>query len=158
VWNHPIGYGCCTSPVVAQGAVYIGGGADHDLHALDAATGAELWSFETVIVASSPAVANGVVYVGSNDDNLYALDSATGAGLWSFSVPYPESATVAHGVAYFGGWDMDGGLYAVDAATGAFLFYYSQPRWVGAAPAVVDGRVYVSASNGNVYCLDLTGP
>jgi len=34
-------------------------------------------------VNSSPAVANGVVYVGSINDNVYALNAATGAKLWS---------------------------------------------------------------------------
>ena len=37
------------------------------------------------IVVSSPAVANGVVYVGSFDGNIYALNAATGATLWSYS-------------------------------------------------------------------------
>jgi outer membrane protein assembly factor BamB len=49
------------------------------VYALDAATGAELWSFITALgwaVMSSPAVANGVVYVGSLDNNLYALGLA----------------------------------------------------------------------------------
>ena len=39
-------------------------------------------------VASSPAVANGVVYVGSFDGNVYALNASTGALLWS----YPPAA------------------------------------------------------------------
>ena len=33
--------------------------------------------------SSSPAVVNGVVYVGSNDENVYALNASTGAKLWS---------------------------------------------------------------------------
>src|ERR1700680_3736223 len=33
---------------------------------------------------SSPAGANGVVYVGSNDHNVYALNARTGALLWSY--------------------------------------------------------------------------
>jgi hypothetical protein len=32
-----------------------------------------------------PAVANGVVYVGSGDGNLYALKGSTGAKLWSYA-------------------------------------------------------------------------
>jgi outer membrane protein assembly factor BamB len=36
-------------------------------------------------VDSSPAVANGVVYVGSYDTNIYALDARTGAKLWSYT-------------------------------------------------------------------------
>ena len=42
------------------------------------------WSYGTDgSVASSPAVANGVVYVGADDGNLYALNAHTGEILWS---------------------------------------------------------------------------
>src|ERR1017187_6945304 len=34
---------------------------------------------------SSPAVVNGVVYVGSYDNNVYALNAGTGAMLWQFT-------------------------------------------------------------------------
>jgi outer membrane protein assembly factor BamB len=52
------------------------------VYALKAATGAKLWSYSTrLVVDSSPAVANGVVYIGSEDDNLYALNASTGAKL-----------------------------------------------------------------------------
>jgi outer membrane protein assembly factor BamB len=40
----------------------------------DASTGAKLWSYPAgVIEYSSPAVVNGVVYVGSGDGNVYAF-------------------------------------------------------------------------------------
>jgi hypothetical protein len=43
------------------------------------------WSFTTAgAVSSSPAVANGVVYVGSLDYHVHALKARTGAELWSF--------------------------------------------------------------------------
>ena len=55
------------------------------MYALHARTGASLWSYTTGdYVASSPAVANGVVYVGSWDGNLYVLNASTGALLWSY--------------------------------------------------------------------------
>jgi outer membrane protein assembly factor BamB len=44
------------------------------VYALEASTGALLWSYATGgMVESSPAVANGVVYVGSDDGNVYAF-------------------------------------------------------------------------------------
>ena len=50
------------------------GSYDADLYALNASTGALLWKYATgQYVYSSPAVANGVVYVGSFDNNLYAF-------------------------------------------------------------------------------------
>jgi len=36
-------------------------------------------------VDSSPAVSNGVVYVGSFDNNVYALYASTGAKVWSLA-------------------------------------------------------------------------
>ena len=61
---------------------------------------------------SSPAVANGVVYVGSIDDNVYALNAATGAKLWGYTTgSYVDSSpAVANGVVYVGSYDHN--LYA----------------------------------------------
>jgi outer membrane protein assembly factor BamB len=65
--------------------VYLGSG-DGNVYALNASTGAKLWSYTTgSSVTSSPAVANGVVYVGSDDYNVYALNAKTGAKLWSYT-------------------------------------------------------------------------
>ena len=51
-----------------------------------------------------PAVANGVVYVGSNSDKLYALNASTGAKLWAFNTGSSSATTpvVANGVVYVG--------------------------------------------------------
>ena len=73
---------------------------------------------------SSPAVANGVVYFGSDDSWLYALDATTGAKLWSFEAGYSydavqSSPSVVNGVVYVGGRDFN--VYALNASTGAML-------------------------------------
>jgi outer membrane protein assembly factor BamB len=61
-----------SSPAVVNWVVYIGS-YDFNVYALDAMTGAKLWSYPTgSYVESSPAVANGVVYFGSEDFNVYA--------------------------------------------------------------------------------------
>jgi glucose dehydrogenase len=71
-------FGFTSSPAVANGVVYVGSD-DHNVYALNANTGAQLWSYSTGgNVDSSPAVANGVVYVGSDDHNVYALNARTG--------------------------------------------------------------------------------
>lgn len=47
---------------------------DFNVRALNASTGALLWQYKTgSAVYSSPAVANGMVYVASFDSNLYAF-------------------------------------------------------------------------------------
>ena len=51
-----------------------------------------------------PAVANGVVYFGSKDNNLYALNAGTGLLLWKYTTGGEvfSSPAVANGVVYFG--------------------------------------------------------
>ena len=141
-----------SSPAIVNGVVYFGSD-DNKVYALNANTGAKLWSFTTGnTVRSSPAVANGIVYIGSDDNNLYALDANTGAKLWSYSTGNLvfSSPTVAGGIVYI--ISADGYLYALDANTGVKL--WSDPRGGGgSSPAVVDGVVYV-ASEFDVYALN----
>jgi PGF-CTERM protein len=64
------------------------------------------------MVLSSPAVVNGVVYVGSDDNNLYALNASTGAKLWSYRTALWVEANpaITNGVVYVG--SDDGNVYA----------------------------------------------
>lgn len=79
-------------------------------------------------VHSSPTVADGVVYVGSGDDNLYALNAATGSQIWSYNTSaYVESSpAIVNSVVYVGSYDGD--VYALNAATGAFSWSYNIAR------------------------------
>ena len=64
---------------------YTSGSDDDYVYALNAATGAKIWSYATgSAVEDSPAVASGVVYIGSDNDYVYALNASTGSKLWSF--------------------------------------------------------------------------
>jgi outer membrane protein assembly factor BamB len=149
-WRFPASVSSSTA--VANGVVYAGSDDGH-VYALNAATGAKLWSFRTAgVVVSSPAVANGVVYVGSFD-NLYALNAATGAGLWSFRAgPVVSSPAVAGGVVYFG--DALDNVYALNAATGTRLWSFRAGSSVNSSPAVAGGVVYIGSDDHNVYALD----
>jgi outer membrane protein assembly factor BamB len=84
-----------------------------------AATGAELWSTPTgSSIDSSPAVANGVIYVGSWDGNVYAFDAASGAKLWTGAIGdvVISSPAVANGMVYVGSWDGNLHAYALAGA------------------------------------------
>ena len=81
------------------------------MYALSAANGALLWKYTTgSIILSSPIVANGVVYIGSSDNNLYALDAVAGTLLWKYPALAVSVPAVADGVVYVG-------------ATGLFAFH-----------------------------------
>src|ERR1019366_7493367 len=99
-----------------NGMVYVGSlgsrGYPYKVGALNASTGVLLWSYGTGGWAATPAVANGVVYVGSFDKNLYALNAGTGALLWNYTTGsyIQDSPAVANGVVYIGSYD--GTIYA----------------------------------------------
>ena len=146
-----------SSPVVANGVVYIGNYISDDnhsgaLYALNATTGALVWKYTGGGITSSPAVANGVVYVGTWDQNVYAFNASTGALLWKYRTGYlvESSPAVANGVVYVGSDDHN--LYALNATTGALLWKYSGT--VG-SPAVANGVVYIGSS-GSLYALNVS--
>jgi outer membrane protein assembly factor BamB len=92
---------------------------------------------------SSPAVANGIVYVGSLDHHLYAFNATTGKQLWASgtSEDVMSSPAVGHGVVYVD--SRFGGLYAFDAQNGSELWHKSIDGENYSSPVVVHGVVYV---------------
>jgi outer membrane protein assembly factor BamB len=89
---------------------------------LNALSGAVVWSYTTgALVESSPAVANGLVYVGSNDHEVYALDAASGAVAWSFTTgdDVESSPIVDDGTVYVGSDDGSIDAFALSGLNGA---------------------------------------
>jgi outer membrane protein assembly factor BamB len=141
------------------------------------------WAFATKgAIVSSPAVANGVVYVGSADGGLCAVDAATGKLRWRFDAhgDVNSSPTVDGNTVYL--VSLDGNLYAVDAATGKQRWSFAtqgEHRFTAAgvlgarpsaelmpdpwdfylsSPTVVAGVVYFGSGDGHIYAVDaLTG-
>ncbi|MGF3523072.1 MAG: PQQ-binding-like beta-propeller repeat protein, partial [Candidatus Bathyarchaeia archaeon] len=110
------------------------------------------WAFKTDgQVASSPAVAGGMVYFGSSDDKLYALDASTGEVKWVFFTggDAASSPAVADGVVLAGSYD--GKLYAVDALSGVLLWSYQTGDWVISSPAIAENKVFVGSYDHAVY-------
>ena len=107
-------------------------------------------------VISSPAMVNGVVYIGSTDMNghVYALRASTGAKLWSAITTRTvvSSPAVANGVVYVGSFDDL--VYAFDASTGAGLWGTDLGDLVVSSPTVANGVVYVGALTGCLSALN----
>jgi outer membrane protein assembly factor BamB len=128
----------------------------------------KLWSFLTGgSIFSSPAVANGVVYVGSEDGNLYAFPATCSAPcgpLWSSRINttgdhhVDSSPAVANGVVYIG--SDNGSLYTFRATSTCdtpcrpLLVYPPVGSQIWASPTVADKIVYVGAWNGALYAFD----
>jgi outer membrane protein assembly factor BamB len=102
-------------------------------NALKASPGSKIWSYPAGPVSTSPTVADGVVYVGSEGGIVYALNASSGAKIWSYATgdgcetgeecdPIASSAAVVNGRVYVG--SLYGNLYALRAATGGPLWRY----------------------------------
>ncbi|MHB8600525.1 MAG: outer membrane protein assembly factor BamB family protein [Ktedonobacteraceae bacterium] len=81
--------------------------------------------------------ANGIAYVGSDNDTLYALKSSNGSVQWHYNAGSAvEVATVASGVVYaYAG----SSLYSLNAASGALLWQHQMKRNI--AGVIVTGSV-----------------
>ena len=122
--------------------------------ASDSQPGELLWRFPTRgSVNSSPTLADGVLYFGSDDDYVYAVSVDTGRLSWRYRTggDVDSSPTVAAGIVYVG--SDDNYLYALNANTGELLWRYETGGNVGSSPVVMAGVVYVSSSDGYLYAL-----
>jgi len=137
------------------------------------------WQFKTQgAIVSSPAIANGIVYIGSSDGALYAVDQTSGQQKWKAQTrgPIASSPAVADGLVFF--LSFDGGFYCLDANTGARKWRYATTferrfeakRLHGSTPSeqtvpdahdvflssplIFNGRIYFGSSDGNIYALE----
>ncbi len=142
---------------VSDGVLYAPNGSV--LNAYNAATGQIRWSAPLAASDSSPAVANGIVYVGSADHHLYAFDARTGAVRWSAATGaiIRASPAVANGVVYITSMDPDGSAYAFDAVSGALLWSKALGVWIMASPAVANGLLYISTGDGRMLAFGVPG-
>ena len=169
-----------STPCLAGGKLYIGEGFHDDknckVYCIDAESGQEVWRFQTGgQTESSPAVANGKVYVGAGNEGVYCLDAKTGAKVWRY--PHDESTAVTRAaykvrIQRFGGGmrvignrlycgtgvdrnqkDDKGetAAFCFDADTGKLLWKTPVPYPVWSTPVVKDGFVYITTGNGDVF-------
>ncbi len=108
-----------------------------------------LWRFTTSgPVTGTPAIADGIVYIGSYDGSLYALDAGTGKRRWAYAteakaferdmkVPLgiSGSALVSGDLVIVG--DADAVVHAMDRVTG-------EPVWQTSVEAAPNGSIWSS--------------
>ena len=186
IWHYGTQGAVSSSPAAWNGEVFFSS-TDGSVYALDATNGTLRWRFRTAgehrfeargihgikpkdrlmadpfdLFISSPAIANGVLYIGSGDHNVYALHAKSGSLLWKFQTGDVVHATpaVADGLVYIGSWDRN--FYALDAATGAVRWKFltgddqaihNQVGIQGSA-AVANGIVYFGCRDSHLYALD----
>lgn len=162
-----------SAPIISNGMLYIRYNNGR-LYAIDLKLDREMWNylgFEQITVADDIFYYFG--YSGfapppllpSSSPALYAVDALTGQGLWRFDAfTFPSATIVADGVIYFSGEALTSpsveapppitSLYAVDTKTGEKLWQFMVEDVVLSGPAIADGTVYVTGSDGYFYAVD----
>jgi outer membrane protein assembly factor BamB len=138
----------------SSGRLYYGSN-DGKVYALDAATGAQVWTFATGDkIWATPVIDNGVVYVGSFDNKLYALSAVDGRELWHFEASgvFIAAPVIAVDTVFVG--SLDRNLYSLDKNTGAKKWQFTGEKWFWASPLLVGSNLYAANTDGKVYVVD----
>jgi len=154
-WRTDLANVVFSTPVVAGGLAYVTQGDEID--ALDVGTGTQVWSYTTDDgVFGTPAVDNGIVYVGSEDGFLYALGASDGHYIWRYYAggAVDSSPLVDGGVVYVGSGG--GFVDAVGASDGHFIWTFETGGPVQSSPSIAGGVVYVGSEDDNLYALKAT--
>ena len=122
-----------------------------------------LWKFHTEnMVRSTPAVVDGLVYVGSNDHHLYALDEATGKLRWAFMSRggVASSPLVSDGRIWF--TDASNTIYSLDSGTGRLIWKVATGPdlpvvggwdFYQSSATIADGILFIGSGDGRLYAL-----
>ena len=161
-WRTRFGGAVDRAPTVVNGTAYVPT-TDGVLHALDRASGTELWSVDVGASPRPPTVANGTAYVTASNNRVYAFDVESGDLQWSYNtgdkgisqaIVYEDSVYVTTRVG--DSYDTDeGAVYALDPETGQREWHQefgNQP--IDSPPVVTDTTVYVATQKGEVRALD----
>lgn len=154
-WHFRTGNSIISSPVVADGKVYVGNRAGK-VYCFDTYTGEKIWEFQTGgWVDSSPCIYEGVVYFGSRDGKLYALDTSTLVVKWTHSAGgmICSSPIVFENYIYFAVGYPEKKIVCL-TTDGQFKWSFNTGQYAYSSPAVSKGKVYIGANDGKIYCLD----
>jgi hypothetical protein len=115
-----------------------------------------LWRFACEDeVRSSPAVHNGVVYVGAYDHNVYAINAENGKFLWKYATGggIASSPCVYEGRLFVGSADRI--LYAINAETGRISWTCPTKGGVWSSPRAAFDHVFFGSDDCRLYAVNV---
>lgn len=167
LWSRPLGALSASSPAVSSNTVYttiLSRSPDSQsgrVVAMNSANGHIRWSRDLPSrCESSPLLADGKLFFGSENGTVYALSARNGNVLWTYHAAgaVKASPSLSNGVLYFG--DYAGDLQAVRESNGYRLWVSgSGGALLGSGQfystaTVVYGRVFLGNTDGRIYAYD----
>ena len=169
LWTFLAGGALRARPTIAGGDVFLQAD-DGFLYRLNAATGQQRWRVRLQppverlpsskegsrydFRASAVTLADGRLYVGTDDGHLLAVKPEDGSRVWTFSAygSVVSAPIVESGRVYFGSFD--GHVYALDAPSGALLWNHDTGSAVTSTPALHENRVIIGSRSYDLDALD----
>ncbi|MFQ3593319.1 MAG: PQQ-binding-like beta-propeller repeat protein [Gemmataceae bacterium] len=149
-----------STPVIAEGMLYIGEGLHQDdqcrLYAIDAATGVKKGEYATAShTEATPVVVGERLYQGAGDDGLHCIRRSDLTKLWNFPGFHIDTGPVVVGDAVYIGSGIgdafkETALFRLDAQTGKRVWRVATDLPVWTEVAVVGERVFVGMGNGRL--------
>lgn len=154
LWSRPLDSSIWGAPTAGNDLVYVS--EEYDLRAVAPEDGRTQWTLlDDGFVVGSPALADETLYVQAGESldamKLVAVDATTGDVHWRRSIGRPEASPCVVDETVYLGAGSD--LLAVNAADGEVLWSMSPEADIHGPPAVVDGVVFLSATETGVFAV-----
>jgi outer membrane protein assembly factor BamB len=159
LWSFKIGSEVKSSPIIADGKVFIGA-SDSNVYAIALADGTQVWKTQLdAPVEAPPLFVDGAIFVGSTAGTLHALDAGRGGSRWQFkaedkivgSANWVRSADGKSVRILFGSYDNR--IYAVDPMTGKKVWSFETKNYINGSPAADSNRVVFGGCDATLHAV-----
>jgi serine/threonine protein kinase len=105
-------------------------------------------------IRGTPTFYDGIVYIGSYDNNLYALNAATGEFLWKYPTEggIVSKPLVFENNVYFGSEDKR--LHVITARFGRLNWMYYTDGPIRSSPSVAEGHIIFGSDDGYLHAVN----
>lgn len=114
-----------------------------------------LWTFECEDeVRGSPTIQDGVLYIGSYDNNLYALQAASGDFIYKYATDagIVSKPVIYEGNIYFGSEDKR--LHVISLRSGKVVWTYYTNGPIRSSPHIAEGHVFIGSDDGFMHVVN----
>lgn len=158
LWKFPTKQALWSRPVTDGERIYQAS-MDHFVYAIDANTGAEIWSVDLggAVLYSPTLTEDGVLYVSTLARNLVAISTENGSILWQrgFEKNMWTQPALADDKLFIG--DINGTIYALSAVDGSDVWSQTVNEPVIGRPTEIANGIVFPTENGSLIAMSYTG-
>ncbi|UCC91823.1 MAG: PQQ-like beta-propeller repeat protein, partial [Candidatus Aenigmatarchaeota archaeon] len=147
-------------PIYGNGVLVVGTKEGY-VHAINAKTGKEKWTFKTGDdILSGATIYKNKVFIGSVDSNFYCLDFSTGKEIWRFKtgdlIHNDAACPISGNMIFFGSFDCN--TYCLDHRTGKEIWRFRTGKYgISEPPLLYKGVLYQGTRDGILFAISLEG-